>query len=69
MIELANRLQSLPELLVVVQPVAHFGRLFGPQADLTRAIAGIGDRQHQQTVTLTASALLAIGLMPEDGAL
>src|SRR6516225_6659291 len=69
MIELTNCLESLLELLVVVQPAARLGHLFGPQADLARTIARIGYRQHQQPVTFAVGALLAIGLMPEDGAL
>src|SRR5215813_9472629 len=69
MVELADRLEGLFQLLVIVEPAPHFGHQFATQAELACATAGIGDGQNRERVAFATGALLAIGLMPENGAL
>ena len=69
MIELADFLEGLFEFLVVFEPAPHFRHEFAAQAELARAATGIGDGENGKRMAFTAGALLAIGLMAENGAL
>src|SRR5262249_33904840 len=69
MVELADLLESVFELLVIVEPAPNFRHQFVAQAELTCATAGIRDGQNRERVAFATGALLAIGLMPENGAL
>src|SRR6516165_10683396 len=56
MVELADRLQRLPQLVVIAQPAAHFVDLLAAQAELAGAAAGIADAQNPQRVPAAAGA-------------
>jgi len=47
-IELANRLDRLPQPLIVRKPAAHLGRHLAAQTELPRASAGVAHRQHRR---------------------
>jgi len=68
-IELADLLQRLLEVLVVRQPAAHLRHEFRAQGELARAAAGIGDGENIERVAFTAGALGAIGSMGPNGAI
>src|SRR5208283_5388326 len=68
-IELANRLDGLLELLIVRQPATHHLNHLAAQAELPRAPARIAHRQHRQGVTLAAGAFGAAASVVADGPL
>ena len=57
MIELADRLDRLLQLLIVVQPAAHFSNALATNTDLARAPAWIRHRQNKYLVPFTTRAL------------
>src|SRR5579871_1156510 len=59
MIEFANGLDRLLQFLVIGKPAAHFLNPLAAHADLTRASAGIGHRQHEDLVAFAARAFRA----------
>jgi len=59
MVELADRLESALQLLVVAQPALHLGDLFAAQAELARAPAGIAHRQNRDRVPSPTRAFRA----------
>jgi hypothetical protein len=54
MIELANGLDRLLQLLVIVEPAANLGNPFAPHAELARPSARIAYRQNEDPVPFTA---------------
>jgi hypothetical protein len=56
MVELADLLESLFELLVIVEPTSYFAHQFVAQAELTRATAGISDGQNRERVVFATGA-------------
>ena len=67
MVELADRLEGLFQLLIIVEPAPHFGNQFATQAELACATAGIGDGQNRERVAFAAGALRAFGAMRANG--
>src|SRR5882672_10434963 len=65
MIEFANGLDRLLQLLIVVQPTAHFGNALAAHAELTHASAPIAHRQDMHLVPLAARAFRAIFGVPD----
>src|SRR5262245_8837026 len=65
-IQLADRLERLLELLVVAQPPSHLVDLLGPQAELPRLAAGIADSQHRHRMTLATGTLGAPTTMTDE---
>ena len=63
MVELADFLEGLFELLVIVEPAPYFGHQLTAQAELARATTGIGDGQDRERVAFAAGALCAFGAM------
>jgi hypothetical protein len=63
MVELADRLQCLPQLVVIAQPAAHILNLFAAQAKLAGPAAGIADGQNPQRVPAAAADRAAAGMM------
>src|SRR5262245_13354297 len=59
MIELADRLDRLLQLLIVVQPTAHLGNALATHTDLARASAWIRHCQNKYLVPFTARAFRA----------
>src|SRR6185503_18700361 len=59
MVQLADRLDRLLQLLIVAQPAAHFGNALATNTDLARASARIRHRQNKYLVPLTTRALRA----------
>src|SRR5512145_1525206 len=68
MIELADVLDRLLELLIIVQPAADLGNPFATHAELLGPPAGVADRHKKNPVPFTAGAFRAVFGMP-DGAL
>lgn len=62
-VEFTDALQGGLQLLVIAQPVLDEGLLFGGEADLLVASAGIADGQHPDEMALTASTDGAAGAM------
>src|SRR6266702_2817550 len=60
MIEFANDLDRLLQLLIVVQPAANFVDALATHAELARAPARIGDRQNKYLVPFATRAFRAI---------
>ena len=56
MVELANRLERLPQPVIIAQPAAHLANLFAAQAKLAGASTRIADRQNREWVPLAAGA-------------
>ena len=56
MIELADRLKGLPQLVVIAQPVAHLVNLSTTQAELPVTGAGVADGENPQRVPATIGA-------------
>src|ERR1700732_896168 len=56
-IQLANGLDGLFQLLVVAEPLAHLRHLFAMDVELPGASAGIADGQDCLRMSFTASAL------------
>src|ERR1700724_3514068 len=69
MIELANGLDRLFQLLIVAQPAPHLGQPFAAQAELPRAPARIAHRENREPVPFTAPAFRASPGMVADGPL
>ena len=67
MVELADRLEGLFELFVIVEPAPHLEDQFATQAELACATAGIGDGQNRERVAFAAGALRAFGAMRANG--
>ena len=65
MVELTDALQSGFDLAIVAQPPFDDGFLFGAEADLFGAAAGIGDGQHGNEMTFAAGADGAAGAMAD----
>lgn len=59
MIELADVLDRLLELLIIVEPAPDFGDPLAPHAELLRAPAGVSHGQDKHLVSLTAGAFRA----------
>jgi hypothetical protein len=59
MIELANGLDRLLQLLIITQPAAYLGNPLATNAELTCASARIGHRQHKNLVAFAARAFRA----------
>ena len=68
MIELADVLDRLLQLLIIIEPTANLGDPFTTYAELLRPPARIRHRQHKDMVPFTARAFGTILGMP-DGAL
>jgi len=68
MIEFANGFDRLLQFLVIGEPAAHFGNPLTAHAELPRASARIGHRQHKNLVAFAARAFGASRAAP-DGAL
>ena len=68
MIEFANGLDRLLQLLVVVQPAAGLGDALATHAELPRVSTSIGDRQNKHPVPFATRAFRAVFGM-SDGAL
>ena len=64
-VEFTDAFQSGLEFLVVAQPLLDEGLLFGGEADLFGASAGIADRQYPDEMALTASTDGAAGAMAD----
>ena len=56
MVEFAQNLDRLLELLIIRQPAAHLANLLAAYADLTRAVARIGHYQHENLMAFAARA-------------
>ena len=56
MIELADALDRLLQLLIIVQPAAYLSNALAPHAELTRPSSWIGHRQNKYLMPLTARA-------------
>ena len=62
-VEFTDALQGGLQFLVVAQPLLDKGLLFGGEADLLGASAGIADGQYPDEMALTASTNGAAGAM------
>jgi hypothetical protein len=60
MIELADALDRLLQLLIIVEPSANFSDPLATYAELLRAPAGVGHRENEHLVPLTTCALRTI---------
>src|SRR5205823_9446016 len=67
-IELADHLDRVFQLLVIVQPTAHLGNALAPHAELAHAPARIAHRQDMHLVPFAARAFRAAALVT-NGAL
>jgi len=63
MIEFANGLDRLLQILVILQPATHFGNAFATHAQLARSSTGISHRQNEDLVTFAALALRTAALV------
>src|SRR5262245_12961210 len=63
-IKLADRLDALLQLLIVVQPAANLINTFAPDAELLRTSPGITHRQHEHPMAFTARAFGAPCAVP-----
>src|ERR1700694_3145876 len=68
MIELANGLDRLLQLLIIAQPAAHLGNPLAAHTELTRTSSWVGDRQNKHVMPFAACTLRA-SLGVSDGAL
>ena len=68
MIELANRLDRLLQLVIILQPVTNFGNPLATHAELLRTSTGISRRQNKYLVPLATRAFRAV-LAVADSAL
>jgi hypothetical protein len=59
MVELADRLDSALQLLVVAQPAPYLGNLLAGNSELARAPAGIAHRQNRDRVSSPSRAFRA----------
>ena len=69
MVELANGLEALSQLLVVVEPAAHFGHQFAAYAELSGATMSIADGQNENRVSFAACTFRTFGAMAANCAL
>src|SRR5215470_11204750 len=60
MIEFANGLDRLPQLLIIDEPAADLVNPLAAHADLTRAVARIRYRQHENLVAFAARAFRTV---------
>src|SRR5436309_9179282 len=67
-VEFADALQGGLEFAVIAQPLLNERLLFGGEADLLVAPAGIADGQHPDEMALTASTNDATGAMADVAA-
>src|SRR5215471_3063103 len=65
-VDLANNLDRLLQLLIVAQPAAHLGHPFAAQAELARASTGVAHSENRERVTFAARAFRASGGMVAD---
>ena len=65
MIELADVLDRLLQLLIIVEPATNFSDPLATYAELLSASAGVGHRQNEHLVPLTTRALRAISGVSE----
>src|SRR6516165_1252775 len=65
-VELANNLDRLLQLLIVAQPAAHLGHPFAAQAELARASTRVAHSENRERVTFAARAFRASGGMVAD---
>src|SRR5260370_16850204 len=65
MIELADVLDRLLQLLIIVDPEANLGHPLTTHAELLRASAGIRDRQNEHLVPFTPCAFRAAFAVPD----
>jgi hypothetical protein len=56
-VELANNLDRLLQLLIVAQPAAHLGHPFAAQAELARASTGVAHSENRERVTFAGEIL------------
>ena len=56
MVEFADRLERLPQPVIIAQPAAHLANLFAAQAKLAGASTRIADRQNREWMPLAAGA-------------
>src|SRR6516164_1299195 len=66
MIELADVLDRLLQLLIIVEPATNLGHPLASHAELLRAPASIGHRQHEDLVPLTTGAFRAASGMSDS---
>src|SRR5437899_1053077 len=59
-VELADRLDRLLQLLIIIEPAANLGNAFATHADLPGASAGVAHRQNEDPVPFAARAFRAI---------
>jgi hypothetical protein len=59
MIELANGLDRLLQLLIIAQPAAHLCNTLAPHTELTRTSSRVGHRQNKQVMPFAAGAFRA----------
>jgi len=64
-VELTDALQGGFDFAIVAQPAFDDGSLFGTEADLLGAAAGIGDGQHGDEMALAAGADAAAGAVAD----
>src|ERR1700686_4268535 len=60
MIELANRLDRLLQLLIIAQPAPHLGNPLTAHTELTRTSSRIGHRQNKHLMPFAARAFRAV---------
>ena len=66
MIEFADSLDRLFQLLIVSQPTANLGYLLATKAELLCASTRVGHRENKHSMSLAARASLAILGMSDD---
>jgi hypothetical protein len=66
MIEFANGFDGLLQFLVISEPAAHFLEPLTAHTDLTRTMARIRHRQHEDLVAFATCAFLASRAVPDD---
>src|SRR6266540_4072057 len=59
MIELANGLDRLLQLLIIAQPAAHLSNPLAAHTELTRTSSGVGHRQDKNVMPFAALAFRA----------
>ena len=59
MIELANRLDRLLQVLIIAQPAAYLGRSLAPHAELARTSSRVGHRQDKHVMPFATRAFRA----------
>jgi hypothetical protein len=69
MIEFADRLDRLLQLLIIGQPAAHLRNMLGAQAELPRLSTWVAHSENREGVTFAARAFCAALAMVADGSL